>query len=324
MSKGTARHTGGGLRLEDVGKRYRAGGPWVLRGVDLRLEPGTLARIEGANGGGKSTLLKLIAGVEAPSRGRLLPLTGGHGRPSTCYVPERFAPALPFDATGYLTHLGSVHGLRRREAARRAAHWLERLGLADQATVPLRHLSKGSCQKVAVTQALMAEPGLLVLDEAWTGLDEPSRTLLDDAVRERVAAGGIVVFVDHDPRRLAGEVTSRHAVRDGTVVPVAPVLPVEHEDTDAGKPAGRTALRVTIEVTAPEAELDAALHTVGAAGVVTRPAGGEARVELAAEHSDAVLRRLLGAAPSLHVRSVRETEAGPSGRAQRAGEGGSR
>jgi ABC-type Mn2+/Zn2+ transport system ATPase subunit len=58
-------------------------------------------------------------------------------------------------------------------------------------------------QKVAVAQALLPGAGLLVLDEAWTGLDAPAKAALDEAVAERLADGGSVVFVDHEPGRLA-------------------------------------------------------------------------------------------------------------------------
>lgn len=186
------------LRLAGVGRRYGLHGPWVLRGIDLTLAPGTLTRVEGANGTGKSTLLRLLAGIDAPTEGRIT------GRPRTAYVPERFPAALPFTATGYLTHLGAVHGLSRTAAARAADVWLERLGAAAYARTPMAELSKGSSQKVAVAQALLADPDLLVLDEAWTGLDTAARAELERAVAERTAAGAAVVFVDHDPRRLAG------------------------------------------------------------------------------------------------------------------------
>ncbi len=73
------------------------------------------------------------------------------------------------------------------------------------------------CQKVAIAQALLAQPGLLVLDEAWTGLDQAARGALDAAVAERVAAGGTVLFVDHDPARLAGRVDERWQLGGGTV-----------------------------------------------------------------------------------------------------------
>lgn len=95
-----------------MGRRYTVGGPWVLRAVDLDLPAAALIRIEGTNGTGKSTLLRLIAGIDAPTEG------GITGRPRTAYVPERFPAALPFTAAGYLAHLGRVHGLPGRSWTR--------------------------------------------------------------------------------------------------------------------------------------------------------------------------------------------------------------
>ncbi len=96
------------MRLEGVAKRYGFRQPWVIRDVSLEIRPGALVRLEGRNGTGKSTLLKVIAGVAVPTRGTVT------GRVTTGYVPERFPPALPFTAQDYLAHLGRMHGLRRR------------------------------------------------------------------------------------------------------------------------------------------------------------------------------------------------------------------
>ncbi|RNG13007.1 ABC transporter ATP-binding protein, partial [Streptomyces botrytidirepellens] len=202
------------MRLRGVGRRYGLAGPWVLRGVDLEVPPGSLTRVEGTNGSGKSTLLRLLAGIDAPTSGRIT------GRPRTAYVPERFPAELPFSVLGYLTHLGRIHGLRRAEAAHGAGEWLERFGADEYAATPLAELSKGTSQKVAVAQALLAAPALLVLDEAWTGLDRTARGVLDEAVAERVADGAAVVFVDHDPRRLAGAPDAVFRVADARLEPV--------------------------------------------------------------------------------------------------------
>ncbi|MER5888232.1 ATP-binding cassette domain-containing protein [Streptomyces sp. NPDC001941] len=268
------------MRLHGVGRRYATGGPWVLRGVGLTVEPGTLVRVEGPNGGGKSTLLRLLAGVDAPTEGRIT------GRPRTAYVPERFPAALPFTATGYLVHLGRIHGLRRGEAAARAGRWLERFGAAAHARTPLAELSKGSSQKIAVVQALLAEPGLLVLDEAWTGLDGAARAELDRAVRERVAAGGAVVFVDHDPRRLAGAADRVHAVADGRV---------------AARRGAEPEPRVRITASGGRLPLPGDLP---GAPSYTRDARGQLLLTVGAQHSDAVLRALLAAEPPWSIRRL--------------------
>ncbi|HEX3749732.1 MAG TPA: ATP-binding cassette domain-containing protein [Streptosporangiaceae bacterium] len=95
------------MRLLEISKRYRARGPWVLRDIDAELARGQLIRITGPNGCGKPTLLRLVCGASAPSRGRI---TGRPRRGRAGYVPERFPPALPAAARGYLTQLGRVQG----------------------------------------------------------------------------------------------------------------------------------------------------------------------------------------------------------------------
>lgn len=141
--------------------------------------------------------------MSRPSAGRVT------GRPHTGYVPERFPGALPFSGREYLMHLARVHGLHGEPGRRRVGEWLDRLGAAGYADQSLRSASKGMCQKIAIAQALLPSPGLLVLDEAWTGLDQAARGALDAAVAERVAAGGTVFFVGHDPARLAGREDER-------------------------------------------------------------------------------------------------------------------
>lgn len=277
----------GDLRLEGVGRRYGLRGPWVLRGVDLDVTPGTLVRVDGANGTGKSTLLRLLAGIDAPSEGRIT------GRPRTAYVPERFPAALPFTASGYLTHLGAVHGLSRPAAARAADEWLERLGAAAYARTPMAELSKGSSQKVAVAQALLAEPELLVLDEAWTGLDTAARAELERAVAERTVAGAAVVFVDHDPRRLAGVPDATYTVVDGAL----------DLRTPQGTSAAPAAPHVVVEAEGP-AGAEPPPEALGLSTSVERTAAGTFRLTAPESHSDVLLRSLLGARPPWHVVGV--------------------
>ncbi|MEO3848074.1 ATP-binding cassette domain-containing protein [Streptomyces sp. B8F3] len=276
------------MRLDGVGRRYGRRGPWVLRGVDLRVPAGALVRVEGANGGGKSTLLRLLAGIDLPSAGRVA------DRPArTAYVPERFPAALPLTALGYLTHLGRVQGLRGAEARRRAGEWLERFGAGESARTPLDELSKGGSQKVAVAQALLAEPELLVLDEAWTGLDAGARPELDTAVAERLAAGGAVVFVDHDPRRLADVPYAAYRVGGGRVV---------------ARPAGGGPAVVVEAVGQPGARVPDDLP--GAPLCEELPGGGR-RMTVPAAHSDALLRALLDARPGWHIRGVHPLPCAP-------------
>ncbi|QEU91163.1 ABC transporter ATP-binding protein [Streptomyces kanamyceticus] len=283
------------IRLAGVGRRYALRGPWVLRGVDLGIGGGSLVRIEGANGTGKSTLLRLLAGIDAPSEGRR------EGRPRTAFVPERFPASLPFSAVGYLTHMGRVHGLARGAAERSAEQWLERFGAGGYARTPLAELSKGSSQKVAVAQALLADPELLVLDEAWTGLDAAARAELDRAVAERRAAGGAVVFVDHDPRRLLGATDETYAVVGNALNRRMGGGTWSQEEDGSAVLAGPT---VVIETQGPlGAELPPSVASA-ATGIGEPTPEGVTRLSVPESRSDVVLKELLTALPPWHVVTV--------------------
>jgi ABC-2 type transport system ATP-binding protein len=275
------------MRLESVGKRYGLRQPWVVRSVSLDVFPGRLIRLEGRNGSGKSTLLRVAAGVSLPSAGRVT------GRPHTGYVPERFPGGLPFSGRDYLLHLARVHGLRGVAATRAVDEWLDRLGAASYASQPLRALSKGMCQKVALAQALLARPGLLVLDEAWTGLDQAARGELDAAVAERLADGGAVMFVDHEQARLAGRISERWRLDDSGHVTVL---------HGGGAPPAAGSV-VVIELTGLEPSSAAALG--GLPGVLSC---GDGVVRVSSGASDEVLRQVLSRG-GVHVTGVRTEQA---------------
>ncbi|WP_370348740.1 ATP-binding cassette domain-containing protein [Catenulispora sp. EB89] len=273
------------MLLEGIGKRYRVGGPWVLRDVRLELRPGRVVRIHGHNGSGKSTLLRVIAGIAEPSRGRV------NGRPSTGYVPERFPPALPFTAGQYLRH----HARMRGVAASQGTRWLERFGAAQFAGTAMKELSKGTSQKIAVAQALLGDPELLVLDEAWTGLDVAARDELAEVVRERAGDGACVVFVDHDPARLGDGTDERWVVRDGAL---------HAADEEFARDAVAKSQLITIEVTGIPTEL-----SLLPGAEITSGGDGLHRIVVDAALSDEVLRRLLALGPELHIVAVSQSSA---------------
>ncbi len=169
------------IQLERIGKRYGRG-PWVLQDVDLSFDPGELTVLTGGNGSGKSTLLRIIAGVTAPSGGRV------RGRPrSVGYLPERFPPGLRLSTEAYLRHLAGVRGVTP------STDVLDALGFHGDSTAPISTLSKGNAQKVAIAQALLGTD-LVVLDEPWTGLDTDASAVLAELI---TATGATVLVTDH-------------------------------------------------------------------------------------------------------------------------------
>ncbi|XVV13448.1 ATP-binding cassette domain-containing protein [Actinoplanes sp. CA-131856] len=176
------------MRFDRVWFRYGRRLPWALREIDATVEPGQTVVVLGRNGAGKSTLLQLAAGVLRPARGAV------HDRPPVVgWVPERFPADQPFTAGQYLSRMAQLRGVP--ESA--AGEWIERLLLTEHTGTRLSDLSKGTAQKVGVAQALLARPGLLVLDEPWEGLDAAARTLIPEIVAEITATGGMVLVSDH-------------------------------------------------------------------------------------------------------------------------------
>ncbi|MBZ2407949.1 ATP-binding cassette domain-containing protein [Streptomyces albidoflavus] len=202
------------MRWEEVGKRYGLRGGWVLRDVDAECRAGEVVAVVGRNGSGKSTLLRLAAGLTRPSRGTVT------GRPRVVgYVPDRFPPAGRMSATAYLTHLGRVRGLGTARSVARAGELLDRLALSGGREAPLATLSKGNAQKVAVAQALLVPPGLLVLDEPWSGLDASAHEVLAGLLAEVAASGGTVLFTDHRESVARTHANRSLHVADGRVTP---------------------------------------------------------------------------------------------------------
>jgi ABC-type multidrug transport system ATPase subunit len=200
--------------LRGAGKRYRWGGPWVLRDVDVALAPARVVEVRGSNGSGKSTLLRLLAGATVPSRGERLASEGL----TVGYAPERLAPAPPFSVAAYLRRHAGLRGLDRIDGERRAGALGERLGLGALMPERLEALSKGSLQKVVIVQALLGEPRVAVLDEPYAGLDGEAQDAVRDLIAEQAAAGRTVVFSDHRPLVAAPSVADETwLIEDGSV-----------------------------------------------------------------------------------------------------------
>ncbi|MGW1014054.1 ATP-binding cassette domain-containing protein [Streptomyces termitum] len=262
------------MRLQAVSKRYGRG-DWVLRDVDVEAPAGEVVAFAGGNGSGKSTLLRIAVGLSRPTRGTVA------ARPSVVgYVPDRFAPDERMSAVAYLTHMGRIRGLTTSAASARAGLLLDRLALVGGGHAPLRSLSKGNAQKVALAQALLVDPGLLVLDEPWSGLDADAHGVLAEIMTEVAASGGTVVFTDHRESVTRARATRTYTVGAGRVAPRGP------EPGEAGR---RTASDIVLtEGRTGRVPRDLAWERLDGVLTASRDATG-VRVRVARESTDALL-----------------------------------
>ena len=173
-----------GLLVEGVWKRFSQG--YVLRGVSLRLEPGSVAVVEGPNGSGKTTLLRIIAGLTPPSRG--LVVAGGG---PVSYYPVR--PLLYDELTveENLSYYSVISGLGSRGFEGVEAYW--ELGVDSYRGRRVGDLSHGWKRRVDLVRALVNSPGVLLVDEPSTGLDAEARRVLARQVARLASKGSVVV-----------------------------------------------------------------------------------------------------------------------------------
>ena len=180
------------LTLQNLRKAYD--GHIVLNGLSHTFPQGTLTCVTGRSGCGKTTLLRLIAGLETPDAGRVLGVP--EGGVSMVFQEDRLPPQL--DAADCLRCV--LKRDARREA--RIAGALASLDLAEASGQPVREYSGGMRRRVALARALLFPSPLVLLDEPFKGLDAATRRRAIDFCRP-LLAGRTTLLVTHDPEDIA-------------------------------------------------------------------------------------------------------------------------
>jgi zinc transport system ATP-binding protein len=182
----------------------------ILDRVDLAIQPRDFLAIIGPNGGGKTTLVKIILGLLKPWSGSVSIHTSGRGG-ALGYVPQvasfdRHFPLRVHEVVA-MGRLGARGPLRRYgdEDRARVKATLERLGLGSIARAPIADLSGGQLQRTLIARALVSDPEILLLDEPMASIDAESREILLRILRELHARIPVVV-VTHDLTLFAGAV----------------------------------------------------------------------------------------------------------------------
>lgn len=163
------------LRLENISFRYRDHLPYIFENVSLAVNEGEFLGIIGPNGGGKSTMLKIMALELKPELGRVV------CDATQVYLPQttHSNPLLPVNIDDFL-NWGAPSSLSKNQRSEKKSRLLELMNLQDHQHKDLRILSGGQRQKTLIAQCLMRSPQLLLLDEPGQGLDKKSH---DDVMK---------------------------------------------------------------------------------------------------------------------------------------------
>ena len=176
------------------------GNQTIIEDLSFDIKRGETFGLLGANGSGKTTIIRALLGIYQPTSGSLL-IDGKtytvDGGVKLGYLPEERGLYKKENVLSVMIYFGRLKGLSRHEAKTWSLNYLERVGLAEKANTRLDKLSGGQQQKVQLGVTIMNNPELLILDEPTKGFDPVNRRLLMTIIEEHQQAGATVIFVTH-------------------------------------------------------------------------------------------------------------------------------
>ncbi len=189
--------------------------------VSFKVEEGDIYGFLGPNGAGKTTTIRMIMGIIHPDSG-VINLSGSDinefGRENLGYLPEDRGLYQKQKLEETIHYFGILRGLDKEEARSRASMWLERFSLIDQGNRKIEELSKGNQQKIQFILALLHDPGLLILDEPFTGLDPLNQLLLKEIIQEKREEGKTIVFSTHQMEQVERLCTNICLINKGKII----------------------------------------------------------------------------------------------------------
>jgi ABC-2 type transport system ATP-binding protein len=186
------------VELAAVTKAYES--KVAVKDLSLSIEAGQMFGLLGPNGAGKTSSIRMMMGITMPDSGRVELFGKPFARSSldrVGYLPEERGLYKKMKVIDQLVFFGQLHGLGREEAHKRALDWATRMEIATALDKKTQELSKGMQQKIQFIATLLHDPGLVVMDEPFSGLDPVNATLLQDALLELKAKGKAILFSTH-------------------------------------------------------------------------------------------------------------------------------
>ncbi|NOK13797.1 ABC transporter ATP-binding protein, partial [Corallococcus exercitus] len=194
------------IQAQGLAKTYKVGF-WfnrtvrALQSLDLRVDAGQVYGLLGPNGAGKSTTIKILMNLVRPSSGTALlfgqPVDRAATRRLVGFLPENPAPYEYLTGREFVTLAGQLAGLSGHELDGRVKEVLGAVEMAGAERLQIRRYSKGMVQRVALAQALVSRPKLLILDEPTSGLDPLGRRQMRDLILAERDRGTTVLFCSH-------------------------------------------------------------------------------------------------------------------------------
>ena len=186
------------LSLNSITKRY--GDFTAVNDFSLEIPCGSIYGFLGPNGAGKTTTIRMILDIVRPSVGSISVLGEGSAfniRDRIGYLPEEKGLYKKMKAWATIAYFGSLKGMGKRDAKRRAYELLERYGLSDFAESKIEALSKGMGQKVQVLASIVHRPEFVILDEPFSGLDPVNQQVMEEVIRDMAEEGATILFSTH-------------------------------------------------------------------------------------------------------------------------------
>jgi ABC-2 type transport system ATP-binding protein len=186
------------VELAGVTKAYE--NKVAVSNLSLRIDAGQMFGLLGPNGAGKTSSIRMMMGITIPDSGHISLFEKPFDRKSlerVGYLPEERGLYKKMKVIDQLVFFGQLHGLSAEEARRRAGAWASRMEIADSLDKKTEELSKGMQQKIQFIASLLHDPGLIVMDEPFSGLDPVNAVLVEKTLLELKDQGKAILFSTH-------------------------------------------------------------------------------------------------------------------------------